>query len=932
MDKSVQASLKELSGGGLLYPTTFLENSLEADKLLQLLSEGLKTGDDGVIWENCMAGWKALAEWPSRLLCVAHAGKGREEKQRAVVQMNRYGQSNRMSKEDTVSIQFVHLRGTAVFSENSGSDTSCQHHFGQLVQNITSLNTHRRDTTDVVYQFDTSAAFGGSYVTQAVSVETVSGAIDWTVNLGGICANQARCFSYYVLSPVDTLTFETCYAPGHIDCFGNRMLTELSDVLCDTLRGCYLVQPFMHTCNGNAVSAVGAKRPNVPESLILAKVTRKLRGTEFRNLHSAIKDFFPRTVGSIVWMSSAGQSNRQKQVSSPACFSFFSFVPPCCTPGTAYPHPAPIFSALRLSVSSLACDGAFPPLVSGDMPVQEMAVSPVKSLHWEQFPPMSQHRVYCTPVYHEGLLYVLGGCSETGMPLDSVEVLDVESQTWSQLPPLTTARAGASAVALGGQVMVLGGMNQQQTPLASVEMYHPDEGKWETKASLGQPSMGVTAVERVSETIGLTGQLSPLPMLSDRDICSAPPQPWEGRGGAEWDRGLRQKRWGYEFSIDDDWVLQECAAPAVVQWWAPLAKRQLKPEPDCRFLTCTPTGGPSGAALCSAVFTASAGFLGRKKLNSSREQWSAPTSSTAGDKADGWKSKDNGRHKQEEKQQEKSRTIAAECFLYTRVTYHCISCVLVVISPGFLCHSDRLMRLLEPGWVLGEREREETGGEERKSVSSDQPAGPTDAGLRHAFTLRFPLLTEKLPCHSCAHTTAVRFTPHKADVNFSTGAVSMLQSLPAPEDSNGNKNQLLALLDGGKKCNIHYTVPECGKETHLACYTTVKTDGLSQAVCASLDTRGMMGNDVALSPRLNRANAKARRVAALSSAHLSSGSTTQSDLSFLHKQPDQRNGETGASLCDTGKINAVWTVCVWACVRECVSPQKPELCTTELSL
>uniref|UniRef100_A0A3B5A8R7 Kelch domain-containing protein 8B n=1 Tax=Stegastes partitus TaxID=144197 RepID=A0A3B5A8R7_9TELE len=130
------------------------------------------------------------------------------------------------------------------------------------------------------------------------------------------------------------------------------------------------------------------------------------------------------------------------------------------------------------------------------MPVQEMAVSPVKSLYWEQLPPMSQRRVYCTPVHHEGLLYVLGGCSETGVPLDSVEVLDVESQTWSQLPPLPTARAGAAAVALGGQVMVLGGMNQQQTPLASVETYHPDEGKWETRAGLGQPSMGVTTVEK----------------------------------------------------------------------------------------------------------------------------------------------------------------------------------------------------------------------------------------------------------------------------------------------------------------------------------------------------------------------------------------------------------------------------------------------------
>lgn len=132
------------------------------------------------------------------------------------------------------------------------------------------------------------------------------------------------------------------------------------------------------------------------------------------------------------------------------------------------------------------------------MPVrEEMAVSPVKSLHWEKFPPMAQRRVYCTPVRQGGVVYVLGGCSESGAPLDSAELLDVESQTWSRLPPLPTARAGASAVALaGGRVMVLGGMSRQQAPLASVEVYHPDEGKWESKAGLGQPSMGVTAVEK----------------------------------------------------------------------------------------------------------------------------------------------------------------------------------------------------------------------------------------------------------------------------------------------------------------------------------------------------------------------------------------------------------------------------------------------------
>ncbi|KAM6977406.1 kelch domain-containing protein 8B [Aplochiton taeniatus] len=140
------------------------------------------------------------------------------------------------------------------------------------------------------------------------------------------------------------------------------------------------------------------------------------------------------------------------------------------------------------------------------MPVQEMSVSPVKSLFWEQFPPMSQARVYSAAAHHQGLLYVLGGCSQTGLALDSAEVLDLESQTWSSLAPLPTPRAGASAVLLGGgQVMVLGGMDQRQSPLASVEVYNPDQGKWESRAGLGQPSMGITAVEKDGKVYALGG-------------------------------------------------------------------------------------------------------------------------------------------------------------------------------------------------------------------------------------------------------------------------------------------------------------------------------------------------------------------------------------------------------------------------------------------
>ncbi|XP_072928843.1 kelch domain-containing protein 8B isoform X3 [Hemitrygon akajei] len=125
-----------------------------------------------------------------------------------------------------------------------------------------------------------------------------------------------------------------------------------------------------------------------------------------------------------------------------------------------------------------------------------MAVSAVKSLYWELFPPMPTKRVYCTPIYQDRQLFVLGGCSETGLPLDKVEMLDVVSQKWTGLPSMPTPRAGAAAVILNKQVLIIGGMNEDQCPLGSVDTFNIDEGKWEKRTPLGQPSMGLTAVKK----------------------------------------------------------------------------------------------------------------------------------------------------------------------------------------------------------------------------------------------------------------------------------------------------------------------------------------------------------------------------------------------------------------------------------------------------
>ncbi|XP_018115386.2 kelch domain-containing protein 8B [Xenopus laevis] len=139
------------------------------------------------------------------------------------------------------------------------------------------------------------------------------------------------------------------------------------------------------------------------------------------------------------------------------------------------------------------------------MPVSIMASGSVMSLYWEIFAPMPTCRVYCTPAYQDGHLYVMGGCSKSGLPLDAVEMLDVVSQTWTVLPPLPTARAGAAAVTLGKQVLVIGGMNSEQCPLATVEIYNSDEGKWEKKDSLCQPAMGISAIENEGKIYALGG-------------------------------------------------------------------------------------------------------------------------------------------------------------------------------------------------------------------------------------------------------------------------------------------------------------------------------------------------------------------------------------------------------------------------------------------
>nr|XP_056717039.1 kelch domain-containing protein 8B [Euleptes europaea] len=134
-----------------------------------------------------------------------------------------------------------------------------------------------------------------------------------------------------------------------------------------------------------------------------------------------------------------------------------------------------------------------------------MEAADAKSFFWETFPPLPTCRVYCSPAYQDGHLFVVGGCSQQAFPLDTADMLDVVSRKWLSLPPMPTPRAGAAAAMLAKRLIVIGGVDSAQSPLASVEVYNMDEGKWEKKADLAQASMGISAVEKDGAVYTLGG-------------------------------------------------------------------------------------------------------------------------------------------------------------------------------------------------------------------------------------------------------------------------------------------------------------------------------------------------------------------------------------------------------------------------------------------
>ncbi|XP_076468690.1 uncharacterized protein LOC143299397 [Babylonia areolata] len=143
------------------------------------------------------------------------------------------------------------------------------------------------------------------------------------------------------------------------------------------------------------------------------------------------------------------------------------------------------------------------------------------TLEWEDLTPMPTKRVFATPVFHNGLLYIVGGCDASGRPVDSFEQFDGKKK-WKRLLSMPTKRAGAAVVSVGTKIVAIAGVSESQAPLDAVEVYDVEAKSWTALEPLGEPLLGVSAVLRDEKIVvvgGMAADSNPRDMFVEFDLA-----------------------------------------------------------------------------------------------------------------------------------------------------------------------------------------------------------------------------------------------------------------------------------------------------------------------------------------------------------------------------------------------------------------------------
>lgn len=99
---------------------------------------------------------------------------------------------------------------------------------------------------------------------------------------------------------------------------------------------------------------------------------------------------------------------------------------------------------------------------------------------WERLPDMPVGRCFTVGAYHEGKLYVIGGCDKFGHAVNTAMVYDFASRQWNSLPDMPRNRAAVTtAVIRDNKIIIVGGVDEKQVPVSAVDAYDIERARWE---------------------------------------------------------------------------------------------------------------------------------------------------------------------------------------------------------------------------------------------------------------------------------------------------------------------------------------------------------------------------------------------------------------------------------------------------------------------
>jgi DNA-binding CsgD family transcriptional regulator len=170
---------------------------------------------------------------------------------------------------------------------------------------------------------------------------------------------------------------------------------------------------------------------------------------------------------------------------------------------------------------------------------QELPSSSIRreeTSRWTARPPLAVPRARMAVTAIEGLIYVIGGDTATGVTA-AMDVYDSITGDWASLAAKPTAVANAGAAVIEGKIYVPGGYMADGQVTAVLEIYDPATDAWETGSPLPTP-LCAYAIAAVNDQLCLFGGWDGTEYVGSVYVYDPASDQWSSRAAMSFARGF----------------------------------------------------------------------------------------------------------------------------------------------------------------------------------------------------------------------------------------------------------------------------------------------------------------------------------------------------------------------------------------------------------